>query len=76
MVEVVRGHKIMKPLLKFILVAICLPVAAFCAFGFLASFEPGVRGAMFFRVVYGAVGLGCIGTIVAVVASAFRWDRR
>lgn len=63
----------MKHLLKFILVAICLPIAAFCVFGFLATFEPGPRGAIFFRVVYGAIGLGCIGTIFAVVASAFRW---
>ena len=62
----------MKIILKIIVLAMCLFLAAFCAFGFLASFEPGVRGALSFRVAYGAVGLGCVGAIVAIAVSAFR----
>ena len=61
----------MKIILKIIVLAMCLFVAAFCAFGFLASFEPGVRGALFFRVAYSAGGLGCVGAIVAIAVSAF-----
>ena len=36
-----------------------LPVAGFCVFGFLSSFEPGPF-ADFFIVAYGVVGLGCL----------------
>ena len=62
----------MKIVLKIIVLAMCLVVAAFCAFGFLASFEKGVRSVLFFRVAYGLVGLGCVGAIVAIAVSAFR----
>ncbi len=66
-----RIHIAMKVILKFAAAAMCLVVAAFCTFGFLATFEPGLRGVMFFRIAYGSVGLGCIGIIVALTASAF-----
>ena len=62
----------MKLLLKIGLALICLVIGAFCTFGFLASFEPGVPGAMFFRWAYGSVALGCIGSTIGLVASALR----
>jgi hypothetical protein len=36
-----------------------LLIAAFCAYGFLASFEPGPR-AVNFRIAYAAAGLLCL----------------
>jgi len=39
-----------------------LPVVAVCVFGFLASFEPGADPRHLFKVIYGAVGITCIGT--------------
>ena len=62
----------MKLLLKFGLAIICILIVAFCTFGFLATFEQGAPGAMFFRWAYGGVGLGCIGSIISLVASALR----
>ena len=59
-------------ILKFAVVALCLLMATFCAFGFLASFEPGARGTILFRFAYGSLGLACAGAIVSVLASTFR----
>lgn len=36
-----------------------LAVAAFCIFGFLATFEP-TSNAMAFRIGYTVIGLGCV----------------
>ena len=62
----------MKLLLKFGLAIICILIVAFCTFGFLAPFGPGAPGAMFFRWAYGSVALGCIGSIIGLVASSLR----
>ena len=39
-----------------------LAVAAFCVFGFLATFEPTDNAAQFmaFRIGYSVIGLGCV----------------
>lgn len=65
----------MKLMLRIALVVVCLLLAGFCLFGFMATFEPGVRHAMIFRIGYGVVGLGCIAMIAAVVTSAARGHR-
>ena len=41
--------------MRALLALTCLALAAFCAFGFLATFEP-VDGALAWRVGYGVVG--------------------
>jgi hypothetical protein len=42
-----------------------LAIAAFCGFGFLATFEPLDRGTqLFWRIVYGLVGLACLAQIL------------
>jgi hypothetical protein len=43
-----------------IVAGLCLCVAGFCVFGFLATFEPGVSSALAFRVVYGLLGAACL----------------
>lgn len=49
---------------RLILAAMLLAFAGFCAFGFLASFEPGPQ-AIFFRVLYPALG------VIGLAASAW-----
>jgi len=51
-----------------------LPVAGFCLFGFLATYEAtdGSGAFVVFRVVYGAVGLGCPLATLALFAWALR----
>jgi hypothetical protein len=50
---------IVMPLILRILVALALlPIAAFCAFGFLATFEP--PGHIPLRIAYGVVGMACL----------------
>jgi hypothetical protein len=51
-----------------------LSVAAFCAFGFLATFEPTTRPGEFlaFRIGYATVGLGCIAGAVLLIVTAMR----
>ena len=66
----------MKIILKVILMAMCLFVAAFCAFGFLATFEPQEpgkqSGVLFMRIFYGVMGIKCLGLTIGVVVSFFR----
>ena len=50
---------------------VLLLIATFCAYGFLASFEPGPR-ALYFRVGYAVSGLLCL---VGVVALFYRRTR-
>jgi len=50
--------------LRLALTLILVAIAAFCCFGFLASFEP--PGFLVFRWLYGAVTVACIVAIVAV----------
>ena len=53
---------------------ILLPVAAFCLFGFAATFEPTDRTVEFmaFRVGYAVIGLGCLAGVVVLIANCFR----
>ncbi|MCB9922574.1 MAG: hypothetical protein H6822_10350 [Planctomycetaceae bacterium] len=44
-------------------------VAAFCVFGFLATFEP-TSNAMVFRVGYSVIGLGCIAGVILLIVNA------
>ena len=44
---------------------VLLPSAAFCGFGFLASFEPGVQ--VFWKIGYAISGLACF------VGGVYRW---
>ena len=48
-----------------------LAVAAFCVFGFLATFEP-TDNALVFRVGYTVIGLGCLVGVGFLVANALR----
>ena len=45
--------------MKWIVAIMCFPLGAFCAYGFLASFEP-YPGAMAFRVGYLVIGAFCL----------------
>ena len=49
----------MKLLVAFIGSLLLLAVAAFCVFGFLATFEP-TDNAIVFRVGYTVIGIGCL----------------
>ena len=53
---------------------ILLAVAAFCLFGFAATFEPTDRPGVFwaFRIGYTVIGLGCLAGVVALIARCFR----
>jgi hypothetical protein len=55
-------------------VVVLLPIAAFCLFGFAATFEPTDRpGAVWaFRIGYAVVGLGCLAGVVTFVARSIR----
>ncbi|MCP3691157.1 MAG: hypothetical protein GY917_03085 [Planctomycetaceae bacterium] len=60
----------MRSFLLLLFVAMLLMLAAFCLFGFLASFEP-TDNAMVFRIGYAVMGISCLagsgGLIVSVV---------
>jgi hypothetical protein len=51
-----------------------LAIAAFCVFGFMATFEPTDRTAEFlaFRVGYAVVGVGCLVGVVLLIVNAMR----
>jgi len=48
-----------------------LAIAAFCAFGFMASFEP-TANALAFRIGYAVVGVACLVSVVLLIVSAMR----
>lgn len=48
-----------------------LAVAAFCVFGFLATFEP-TDNDLVFRVGYTVIGLGCLVGVGFLIAKALR----
>lgn len=64
----------MKVVVTVVMSLLLLAVAAFCLFGFLATFEPTDRPGQFlaFRIGYTVVGVGCLGGIVSLVITAFR----
>ena len=51
-----------------------LPIAAFCVFGFMATFEPTSQPGVFmaFRIGYAVIGLCCLAGVVALIANCFR----
>ena len=54
-----------------------LVVAAFCVFGFMATFEPTDRTAEFlaFRIGYAVVGVGCLVAVgVLLMKTMSKWD--
>jgi hypothetical protein len=64
----------MKTLVVIVAAIILLPIAAFCMFGFMATFEPTDRPEVFmaFRIGYGLVRLGCLLSLVLFIARLFR----
>jgi hypothetical protein len=56
--------------MKWIFSIVCMAVAAFCVFGFMATFEPGVAGALAFRIGYAVLG------IVSLAGFACPWVSR
>ncbi len=48
-----------------------LAVAAFCVFGFLATFEP-TDNALAFRIGYTVIGVGCLVGAGVLIGSVFR----
>lgn len=61
-----------KSFLTVIGTLVLLAVAVFCVYGFLATFEPTDKPAMFltFRIGYAAVGLGCMGGVLMAIVNA------
>ena len=66
-----EGDQIMKLIVANFGSLVLLAVAAFCLFGFLATFEPTDKTTQFmmFRIGYGVVGLGCLSPSGARVLS-------
>ena len=64
----------MKTLVAIIAAIMLLPIAAFCVFGFMATFEPTDQPGVFmaFRIGYGVVGVGCLLSIVILIARLIR----
>jgi hypothetical protein len=62
----------MKLLLAIVGSVLLLCVAAFCVFGFLATFEPTNNPGQFmaFRVGYSVVGVGCLAGVILLFANA------
>ena len=59
--------------MKPIALLVFLGVAAFCVFGFAATFEPLEQGQQFmWRTAYGAAGLASIACVVWILAKGFR----
>lgn len=48
----------MNRIIRIVIALVLLAVAAFCAFGFLATFEPPSHIPL--RVAYGCIGLACL----------------
>lgn len=61
----------MKLLMTILGFLILLAVAAFCLFGFLATFEP-TSNALVFRIGYTVIGLGCLVGVGVLMANAVR----
>lgn len=64
----------MKLLLALLGSLVLLAVFAFCAFGFLATFEPTNNRVQFlaFRVGYAVVALGCLAGMISLIVNAVR----
>ena len=62
--------------MKWIVAILCIPIGAFCVFGFLATFEPGAGNALAFRLVYGAGLVVCVVVVASVIGRSILKDRR
>jgi hypothetical protein len=64
----------MKPLVAIFGSLLLLAVAAFCVFGFLATFEPtdNVTQFMAFRIGYAVIALGCMVGMGFLIANSVR----
>ena len=64
----------MKLLVTILGSLLLLAVAAFCVFGFLATFEPTDKTAQFlaFRVGYTVIGIGCLVGVGFLIVNAVR----
>jgi hypothetical protein len=64
----------MKLLVAILGSLLLLAIAAFCGFGFLATFEPTDNAAQFmaFRIGYSVIGLGCLIGIGILIVNAVR----
>ena len=56
----------MRLILRLALTLILVAIAAFCCYGFAASFEPGPGWFLVFRWLYGTLVIACVAAIVAV----------
>ena len=56
---------------------VLLATAAFCVFGFLATFEPTDNPGMFlaFRIGYAVVGIACLVGTIALIVNGIRKRR-
>jgi len=61
----------MKPLAAILGSLLLLAIAAFCALGFMATFEP-TANALAFRVGYAVVGIACLVGVGFLVVNAVR----
>ena len=61
----------MRSFLLLLFVAMLLMLAAFCLFGFLASFEP-TDNAMVFRIGYAVMGVSCLAGSGGLIVSVAR----
>jgi len=61
----------MKPIVAILGSPLLLIVAAFCGFGFLATFEP-TDNALAFRVGHSVIGLGCLVGAGFLIVNAVR----
>ena len=61
----------MKIILAIVGSLLLLPVAAFCVFGFLATFEP-TNSALAFRIGYTVIGIGCLLATGFLIADTLR----
>ena len=62
----------MKLLIAIVGSLLLLAVAAFCIFGFLATFEDNTAQFIAFRIGYSVVGLGCIFGVILLIVNAVR----
>lgn len=60
--------------MKLLSAVISFGIAGFCAFGFLATFEPGIPNAVAFRVTYIGGGITSLVFIVWLLASRNETD--
>ena len=61
----------MKPFVTIFGSLLFLAVAAFCGFGFLATFEP-TKDAIAFRIGYAVIGFGCLVGVGFLIANSLR----